>query len=105
MTMMGETVGLRRGVPVLSTMLAGSRDRLWVVQETLRANRAWSAAAIVLIVVRSVLPLLSFVFTGYLIGSVPGAVRDGLDSTDGHHALVALGGLIAAFLILRLAIP
>jgi ABC-type multidrug transport system fused ATPase/permease subunit len=86
-------------------MLDSIRDRLWIVREAVRANRALATGGIALIILRSALPVLSFVLTGALIGDIPDAVRDGLDSSAGHEALLALAGLIAAFVLLRLAIP
>ena len=50
-----------------------------------------------LVLVSSALPLVVTVIAGLLVGSVPAAVRGGLDSPKGRHALALLG--LAALLI------
>src|SRR5947209_19014089 len=51
------------------------------------------------IIAATVLPLLLTILTGVLVGSVPAAVRSGLDSPAGRHTLMLLG-LAAVVIVL-----
>jgi ATP-binding cassette subfamily B protein len=67
------------------------------------ASPALTAAAVLLLIAQSVLPPLTLVVIGHATGDIPGAVRDGLGSPDGHRldgALVA-AGLVYALYMLR----
>lgn len=62
-----------------------------------RVSGGMTAALTAAVILATAMPLGFTIVTGILVGSVPAAVRSGLDSSAGHHTLVLLG--IAAGLI------
>lgn len=54
------------------------------------AHRGWTVLAMTTAVASGLLPNVMIVASGFLVGSLPGAVRHGLGSADGGHALWAL---------------
>ena len=70
-----------------------------------RVSGVGSAALAILVVVGAVLPVGLMVTTGWLLGSLPGAVRDGFDSTEGHRAIVAFAVLLGITVVLRVTDP
>ncbi|MBI3973296.1 MAG: ABC transporter ATP-binding protein [Chloroflexi bacterium] len=81
------------------------RDRMWIVGEAVRMRPALTAAALVMILLSTALPLASIVATGFLVGAVPAAVRDGLHSPAGRRALEGLAFLAATLVAGRLVAP
>lgn len=55
-----------------------------------RAHRGWTVIGLATAVVGGLLPNLMIVASGFLVGALPGAVRDGFDSAAGRRALLGL---------------
>jgi len=81
------------------------RDRAWIVRETVRMHPVLSAVALLMVLLSAAFPLASMAATGYLVGSLPAAVRDGLDSAAGRRTLIGLGALALTLVAARLVAP
>jgi ATP-binding cassette, subfamily B, bacterial len=76
----------------------GIRARLAVARLYPQIGKGFTAAVVALVLIS---PLLSLGYTlaaGYLVGSVPAAVRDGIDSAAGRRLLTALAAVGATFI-------
>lgn len=78
----------------------------WVLLRMLPSvSPVLTAAAALAVVVTAIVPAGFALATGAVVGSIPGAVRDGLGSPSGHRLTAALFAVAALFVLQQVAGP
>ncbi len=101
----GASLRSPRGFAAATRARYAASGRVRAARLLLETSRSWSLAVALLGVANALLPLLVLVALGSVVGDLPGAIRHGMASSDGHRLELMLVLAIAAYLINLLIDP